>query len=99
MIASSLARRHPFIIRDEHQDSSGDQPAVVMALLDQGAKVRVFSDPMQKIFSDKAVEGSCPPFDWSALKNRAQASEELDVPHRWNNGSVALGNGRSRRKP
>jgi hypothetical protein len=60
MIASSLARRHPVVICDEHQDSSGDQHALVMALLDQGAKVRVFTDPMQKIFSDKAVEGSCP---------------------------------------
>jgi hypothetical protein len=91
MIASSLARRHPFVICDEHQDSSGDQHAVVMSLLNQGAKVRVFADPMQKIFSDKAVEGSCPPCDWNGLKNKAQAFEELDVPHRWNTGSPALG--------
>jgi len=91
MIASSLARRYPFVICDEHQDSSGDQHAVVMSLLDQGAKVRVFADPMQKIFGDKAVEGSCPPCDWATLKQKAQACEELDVPHRWNDGSAALG--------
>lgn len=91
MIASSLARRHPFIICDEHQDSSGDQHALVMALLERGAKVRVFADPMQKIFSDKTLEGSCPPCDWSGLKKVAHACEELDVPHRWKDGSPALG--------
>lgn len=91
MIASSLARRHPFVICDEHQDSSGDQHAVVMAFLDQGAKVRVFADPMQKIFSDKTLQGSCPPCDWDGLKQKAQAAEELDFPHRWIDGSPALG--------
>ena len=48
LIAASLAQRHPVVICDEHQDSSGDQHAVVMALLSQGARVRVFADPMHK---------------------------------------------------
>ena len=91
MIASSLARRHPFVICDEHQDSSGDQHALVMALHAQGAKVRVFADPMQKIFSDKTLEGSSPPCDWNDLKTVAQSCEELNVPHRWKDGSPALG--------
>lgn len=91
IIASSLACRHPFVICDEHQDSSGDQHALVMALLEQGAKVRVFADPMQKIFRSKTVEGSCPPCDWNDLKKVAHAFEELDVAHRWKDGSAALG--------
>jgi hypothetical protein len=91
MIASSMARRHPVVICDEHQDSSGDQHAVVMALAQQGARLRVFADPMQKIFSDKAVAGSAPACDWDALKDQAHACEELDFPHRWNDGCAALG--------
>jgi hypothetical protein len=91
MVAASLARRYPVVICDEHQDSSGDQHALVMALLKEGAKVRLFADRMQKIFSDKTLKGSCPPCDWNDLKNAAQACEELDVPHRWKDGSPALG--------
>lgn len=91
MIASALAQRHPFVICDEHQDSSGDQHSVVMALLDQGARLRVFADPMQKIFGDKTLTGSCPPCDWTELKAKAHACEELDSPHRWSDGCPALG--------
>jgi DNA helicase-2/ATP-dependent DNA helicase PcrA len=91
MIASSLVHRHPFVICDEYQDSSGDQHALVMAMLERGAKVRVFADPMQKIFRDKTIDGSCPPCDWNDLKKIAEASEELDAPHRWEDDSPALG--------
>jgi DNA helicase-2/ATP-dependent DNA helicase PcrA len=91
MIAASLAHRHPVVICDEHQDSSGDQHSVLMALHSQGAKLRVFADPMQKIFGDKSLAGACPPCDWNALKTEAQAYEELDFPHRWNDGCPALG--------
>lgn len=92
MIANALAQRHRVVICDEHQDSSGDQHAVVMALLDQGAKLRVFADPMQKIFRDKSLDGSCPPCDWNQLTNSAHAFEELDFPHRWKDGCPDLGN-------
>jgi DNA helicase-2/ATP-dependent DNA helicase PcrA len=91
MIASVLARRHPIVVCDEHQDSSGDQHSVVMALLEQGAKIRVFADPMQKIFGDKTLDGSCLPCDWNVLKTKAHAYEELDFPHRWKDGCPALG--------
>lgn len=91
MIAAALARRHPVVICDEHQDSSGDQHAVVMALLEQGAKVRIFADPMQRIFKEKVLAGSCPPCDWDALVSRAQVPERLDYPHRWDNGCPDLG--------
>lgn len=61
MIAASMAQRHPIVICDEHQDSSGDQHSVVMTFLEQGARLRVFADPMQKIFKDRTVLGTCPP--------------------------------------
>jgi len=91
MITRSLAQRYPVVICDEHQDSSGDQHAVIMALLAQHARVRVFADPMQKIFGDRAFAGGCAPCDWDALTKHADAFEELDVPHRWSNGSPELG--------
>lgn len=91
MIASSLVQRHPIVICDEHQDSSGTQHSVVMALLGQGAKLRVFADPMQKIFKGKAVDDDGDPYDWKELAGQAQAFEQLDVPHRWAKGCPHLG--------
>jgi hypothetical protein len=91
MIAASIAQRHSIVICDEHQDSSGDQHSLVMALLEQGARIRVFADPMQKIFQDRVVVGACPPCDWNKLITQAQAFEQLDFPHRWSNGCSELG--------
>jgi DNA helicase-2/ATP-dependent DNA helicase PcrA len=91
MIAGSLARRYPTVICDEHQDSSGDQHAVVMAMHAQGSRVRIFADPMQKIFKDKTFVGSAPACDWNELSAAAQAREELDKPHRWTTGCPLLG--------
>ena len=91
MIAASLAQRYSVVMCDEHQDSSGDQHSVVMALLEQGARLRVFADPMQKIFKDRTVDGGCPPCDWNALTGQAQAFEKLDFPHRWSKGCPDLG--------
>ena len=92
MVTAALTRRHPVVICDEHQDSSGDQHALVMALLEQGAHVRIFADPMQRIFKEKTLDGSSPPCDWGVLCSRAQAFERLDHPHRWKDGSRDLGN-------
>jgi hypothetical protein len=91
MIAATLARRHPVIICDEHQDSSGNQHAIVMALLEQGARVRIFADPMQKIFREKTLGGSLPPYDLEALGSNAQTFAKLDYPHRWDKGCQNLG--------
>ena len=91
MIAAFLARRYPIVICDEHQDSSGDQHSTVMALLEQGARVRVFADPMQKIFRTKTLDGSCPPCDWYGFSSSADAFETLDYPHRWDGGCTQLG--------
>ncbi|MHB1095621.1 MAG: ATP-binding domain-containing protein [Gemmatimonadaceae bacterium] len=91
MISSALAKRYPVVICDEHQDCSGDQHAIVMAMLAAGAKVRVFADPMQSIFRSKPIPGSNPPWDWTTLRTRADACGELDVPYRWKDGSPDLG--------
>lgn len=91
MIASAMAQRYPVVICDEHQDSSGDQHSVIMALLEQGSKLLVFADPMQKIFKDRTVAGACPPCDWTALVSQARAYEQLDHPHRWSQGCAELG--------
>lgn len=91
MIAAATARRYPVMLCDEHQDSSGDQHAVVMAVANQGARVRVFADPIQRIFRDKPVKGGAQRYDWDALTRTAQAFERLDVPHRWNSGCRELG--------
>ena len=86
MVATAAARRYPVVLCDEHQDSSGDQHAVVMALAGQGSRVRIFADPMQRIFPDKPVKGGLPRYDWNALTGAAHAFERLDFPHRWKRG-------------
>jgi hypothetical protein len=91
MIVASLAQRHRVVICDEHQDSSGEQHSIVMALHSQGARLRVFGDPMQKIFKERACVTACPPCDWDDLTRQAQAFERLDFPHRWSSGCPDLG--------
>jgi AAA domain/UvrD-like helicase C-terminal domain len=91
MIAASLAQRHRIVICDEHQDSSGEQHSIVMALQSQGTKLRIFGDPMQKIFKKRSRVATCPPCDWDELTNQAQAFEQLDFPHRWSSGCPDLG--------
>ena len=92
MVAAAAARRYPVVLCDEHQDSSGDQHAIVMALAGQGSRVRIFADPMQRIFPDKPIKGALPRYDWNALTGAAQAFERLDFPHRWNrDGCTELG--------
>ena len=91
MVARALAQRYPVIVCDEHQDSSVDQHGVVMSLLAAGAMVRVFGDPMQRIYgakSDKAARKDLA--RWEALKAQG-ASEKLTTPHRWKDGCPRLG--------
>lgn len=91
MIATAAARRFPVVLCDEHQDSSGDQHAIVMALAGRGSRVRLFADPMQRVFRDKPVKGGAPRYDWEALTRSSQAFERLDYPHRWDDGCRDLG--------
>lgn len=91
MVARALARRYPVIVCDEHQDSSVDQHSVVMSLLSAGATVRIFGDPMQRIYgakTDKAAREDRA--RWDALKAQG-TSEKLTTPHRWQTGCPLLG--------
>ena len=90
-IAASLARRYPIVICDEHQDSSAERHAIVMALGEHGANLRVFADPMQRVFTPKVYTCGCPPLDWSALIGAADVFDQLDDPHRWSAGCKRLG--------
>lgn len=91
MVARALARRYPVIVCDEHQDSSVDQHSVVMSLLSAGATVRIFGDPMQRIYgarTDKAAREDRA--RWDAMKAKG-VSEKLFTPHRWQTGCSLLG--------
>ena len=91
MITAALAARYPTIICDEHQDCSGDQHALCMALLASRAKLRIFADPVQRIYQTASMHGSRPLPEWPKLVASASLSEELDTPHRWNDGCPDLG--------
>lgn len=92
IIGRSLAQRYPVVICDEHQDASAEQHGIVMACLKGGASVRVFGDPMQRIFgSKKNAEIEADHKRWIDLGLRANVIDKLDAPHRWLNGSEPLG--------
>jgi Superfamily I DNA and RNA helicases len=100
MVARALARRYPVIVCDEHQDSSVDQHSVVMSLLSAGATVRIFGDPMQRLYggrSDKAAREDR--VRWDALKAHGAERNCLRltvgkpaVPY-WGPGSSRRGRG------
>src|SRR5262249_39574973 len=56
-----------------------------------GARLRIFGDPMQKIFKERAHVSTCVPCDWDGLTRQAHAFEQLDFPHRWSGGCPQLG--------
>lgn len=91
MVAAAIAVRYPTIICDEHQDSSGDQHAVVMALLRHGSRTRIFGDPMQHIYKEDQKAAASAPCDWTALLQGADAFASLATPHRWSSGCSELG--------
>jgi DNA helicase-2/ATP-dependent DNA helicase PcrA len=91
MVVNALARRYPVIICDEHQDSTADQHSVVMALHTGGALLRIFGDPMQRIYGQKTDKAArVDQQRWEALKQSA-AYGTLDHPHRWKDGCPDLG--------
>lgn len=91
MVACALAQRYPVVICDEHQDSSADQHSIVMALLEGGAVLRVFGDPLQRIYGAKTDKAARIARElWEAFK-AGGTSEKLETPHRWRDGCPALG--------
>ena len=91
MIGATLAHRYPVVICDEHQDASAHQHAIIMALHAQGAALRVFADPMQRIFNGTQAEEAAATQQWNDLKAAADRFEELDQPHRWSSSQPELG--------
>lgn len=88
-IAAALAERFPIVVADEHQDASADQHAIVMGLRNAGAKLRIFGDPMQGLYArGRAADAALA--RWEELKTAA-AFAELRTPHRWRDGTPALG--------
>jgi len=91
MIGEALANRYPIVIGDEHQDSSAEQDAVVMSLHKAGAILRIFGDPMQRIYGGaNRAAAAADRARWEQLKANG-AFMELETPHRWRDGSVELG--------
>lgn len=90
-VSSCVAHRFPIIICDEHQDASADQHAIIMALHRAGARIRVFADPMQMIFTGSQAESAAAEQRWADLKAAADRFEELDQPHRWSGTQPELG--------
>jgi DNA helicase-2/ATP-dependent DNA helicase PcrA len=92
MIAKVLTSRYPVIICDEHQDATPDQHAVIMAMHRGGAALRIFGDPLQRIFGETKSHAvlRADRARWDALI-AAGASGKLDHPHRWNDGCPQLG--------
>jgi hypothetical protein len=83
MVSTALARRYPVLICDEHQDALSDQHAVVMAVHNAGASLRVFGDPMQHIGKASRAVRDADVKRWEDLKARADIYAELGYPHRW----------------
>jgi AAA domain/UvrD-like helicase C-terminal domain len=91
MIAHALAQRYPVMVCDEHQDCTADQHDIAMALHKAGARLRIFADPMQSIYTDNAGTAAHQA-RWKELQASAHFHERLDTPHRWcRAGAPALG--------
>jgi hypothetical protein len=90
-IVTFLVARYPVVLCDEHQDANAAQHAIIMLLLEAGAKVRVFGDPMQSIYVKGKKARKDHHVRWLVLRSRADKFEKLDYPHRWDKGSPELG--------
>ena len=91
MVCETLVRRYPIVVADEHQDSNAGQHALIMALQAAGARTRIFGDPMQALYPEKAkTAAAADRARWTALKC-AGTYDELRHPHRWDNGTPDLG--------
>ncbi len=91
MISDALANRYPIVIGDEHQDSSQDQDAIIMSMNRAGSKLRIFADPMQRIYGgNNKATANADRKRWEEMKSSG-AFTVLETPHRWRDGSPELG--------
>jgi len=87
-ISDAIAERYPIVICDEHQDSSTHQNSIVMSLLKSGARVRIFGDPMQMIYSSGATHAQ-DLARWVDLTKKG-AFAQLVTGHRWKKSAPDL---------
>jgi superfamily I DNA/RNA helicase len=66
-VLQAISSRYPFILCDEHQDSSQYQNGIVLALHNAGSLVRIFGDPMQEIYGKGALQRTARKNQWGAL--------------------------------
>jgi hypothetical protein len=91
-IVRGLAARYPIVICDEHQDAGPNQNALAMAYHAAGSRLRVFGDPMQRIYRSKQKDDALKECQlWDELQKKADVFDKLDEPHRWLPESAALG--------
>lgn len=90
-VRSAVVSRYPVIVCDEHQDTNEAQHRIALQLLDAGAKLRVFGDPRQAIYGTTTAERAAHRARWQSLRERANCYVRLEFPHRWTDGSRALG--------
>ena len=98
MIARALARRYPIIVCDEYQDCTADQHTILMALNGGGAKLRIFADPLQRIYTGRTTNTAKEDADcWQALRqwqlaaNLSVRTDGWRVPLNLANGFLKLG--------
>lgn len=90
-VRSAISLRYPVVVCDEHQDTNAAQHRIALQLLDAGAKLRVFGDPRQAIYGTSNAERAAHRARWQTLRERSDRYERLEFPHRWAEGSRALG--------
>jgi hypothetical protein len=92
MICRHIAQSFPVIICDEHQDSNEDQDAIVRSINAQGAKLRIFGDPMQIIPGGRNQRAIVEAANqrWENLKTIGEFGE-LETTHRWSRTNPQLG--------
>ncbi len=90
-ISSAIVSRYPYIICDEHQDASEHQHQLILCLHQAGARMRIFGDPMQSLYTRGKKEREAQRIRWKRLGETAEHRVELKTPHRWRTSASALG--------
>lgn len=91
IVAQAIVDRYPTIVADEHQDANNHQHELLLVLYKFGVKLRMFGDPMQRIyggFSTKVMKADQE--RWEGLKGLGIVCE-LKEPHRWKETQPELG--------
>lgn len=89
-ISAALSCRYPYVVCDEHQDTSEAQHQIILSISNAGAFIRIFGDPMQAIYENRKDQESWNR-RWAELQDAANCCVALNTPHRWKDHSLELG--------